>query len=240
MWVKVDVKTCSWCATILPSKSSFQDLMKILRRLSIYIWVLLKSLPQISVGRLLMPAIFIFSWTVFRTAGAADTVSFVWAIVLAQAAQVWFALPMTALRQRQTYGNNGRSLNWVLATVVVLMFLQIWWSEPWFSQRLASISCALFAFVMLLGVWGDRDVIDQFAPVSTNSNISRAFRIHLLKLYVLVPILFIATNETLVAIDATLSARVAVLSLLPIALHYFFEIAIRLICPSFEDSENQR
>ena len=85
--------------------------------------------------------------------------------------------------------------------------------------------------MMAFGVWGDRDIMNRTVPVSKDSDVSFGFRRHLLKLYALVAILIIVTNESLLAVDAPLGTRVAVLSLLPMALHYFFETTLRLTCP---------
>lgn len=91
--------------------------------------------------------------------------------------------------------------------------------------------------MMAFGVWGDRDVMNRTVPVSKDSDVPFEFRRHLLKLYAFVAILVIVANESLLAVDAPLGSRVAVLSLLPVALHYFFEIALRLTCPRLDDRE---
>lgn len=208
-----------------------------LRRFSLFLWHLLNHLPPISPGRLLMPVVFISSWTILQAVNTPEPIAFVWACVLAQAAQVWGVLPVTVWRQHHAFGRAGKATSWVVAVLLGILAFQIWWSDPWMSQRLVTIYCAIYAATMALGVWGDRDVMNRFVPISKDSDVPLVFRRHLLKLYALVAILVIATNEILLAVDAPLSSRVATLSLLPVALHYFFEITLRLTCPPLDERD---
>jgi len=182
-----------------------------------------------------MPAIFVSSWTILCAIDTPDSIAFVWAGVLAQAAHIWGVLPVTVWRQRHAFGRSRNAMSWSVAILLSFLAFQIWWSDPWVSQRLVSIYCAFYVAMMALGVWGDRDVMNRTVPVSKDSDVSFDFRRHLLKLYALVAILIIATNESLLAVDAPLGSRVAALSLLPIILHYFFEITFRLTCPSLDN-----
>ncbi|MFD1158917.1 hypothetical protein [Roseovarius aestuarii] len=184
-----------------------------------------------------MPAIFLSSWTVLRAVHVSESVAFVWAGVLAQAAQIWCTLPMTVQRQRLTFDRVRSATRWAVAILICVLSFQIWWSDPWLSQRLVSIYCGLYAAIMALGVWGDRDALNRFAPASKDSGVPLDFRRHLLMLYALVAILAIATNETLMALDTTLGTRVVTLSILPIALHYFFVIALDLTHPPLDDKD---
>ncbi|MHA6268376.1 hypothetical protein ACXYMP_16065 [Aliiroseovarius sp. CAU 1755] len=208
--------------------------MNPLRRLSLYLWLLLRHLPPVSPGRLLMPGVFIGSWTTFRMSGVSEPVAFVWAGVLAQATHLWAVLPVAVWRQRQAFGSAKSSVRWAVAFYLGTMAFQIWWCEPWMSQRLVSIYCAGYAAMMALGVWGDSDVLDRTVPVSKNTDMPLVFRCHLLMLYAFVAILVLATNETLLVIDATLSSRVVTISLLPIALHYFFHFGLLLTYPPLD------
>ncbi len=65
------------------------------------------------------------------------------------------------------------------------------------------------------------------------------FRRHLLRLYALTAFLVIVVNESLLAADAPLGMRVAILSVLTVALHYRFEIMLRLTSPSLEDGHGR-
>jgi hypothetical protein len=60
----------------------------------------------------------------------------------------------------------------------------------------------------------------------------------LLKLNALIAILIIATNETLLAVEAPLNSSVLTLSLLPVALHYLYQIILRLTAPPLYESES--
>lgn len=184
-----------------------------------------------------MPAIFIGSWSTLRFAGMQHEVAFVWAAVLAQAAQIWCVLPVSVWRQRVAFGRARHALTWAMTVILGAFAFQIWWSEPWMTQRVLSVYCALYAAAMALGVAGDRDILDRFAPVSGREGTTLEFRRHLLKLYALVAILVLAVNETLLATDAPLSVRVVTLSLLPVILHYVFVITLRLTCPPLDEGD---
>ena len=70
------------------------------------------------------------------------------------------------------------------------------------------------------------------------SCVSPMLRRHLLKLNALIAILIIATNETLLAVEAPLNISVLTLSLLPVALHYLYQIILRLTAPPLYESES--
>ncbi len=208
-----------------------------LRRFNTFLCLLVRNLPPVSTGRLLMPAVFLGTWTALRAFSAPEPVAFVWAAVLAQAAQAWGVLPNLA---KHRVGKRPRDLGAVTIAAILMpaaLSIQVWSADPLVTQRLLSTYCAVYATVMALGIWGDRDVLAHFVPVGRNSDVPLAFRQHLLKLYVLLAILLLALNEALIATDAPLGSRVIALSIAPIFLHYFFEIALRLSCPPL-NSEN--
>lgn len=209
--------------------------MNLLRRYSLFLWLLLRSMRSISLGRLLMPAVFVSSWTTLCAVGTPDPIAFVWAGVLAQAAQIWGVLPVAVWRQRHAFGRSRSAVCWAVAILFGFLAFQIWWSDPWVSQRLVSVYCAWYVAMMAFGVWGDHDIMNRTVPVAKDSDVSFGFRRHLLKLYALVAILIIVTNESLMAVDAPLGTRVVVLTLLPMALHYFFEITLLLTCPPVDE-----
>ncbi|MFX0542766.1 hypothetical protein ACEWPM_013650 [Roseovarius sp. S4756] len=201
------------------------------------IWLLLRHLPPVSAGRLLLPAVFITAWTALRLVGASDEVSFVWACVLAQAAHVWAVLPLTAWLQRRAFGPSVNTLILVLSAFLGSFAFQIGWCDPWMSQRVVTICCALYAAILALGLLSGGKTMDAIMPVCGQDPALLAFRLHLAKLKALIAILFLASNEALLAMDAALDARVTTLTLLPVALHYVFHIAARLTCPPL-DEEN--
>ncbi|MDQ2091999.1 hypothetical protein [Marimonas arenosa] len=207
------------------------------RRYSLLLWLLLRSIPPVSPGRLLMPAIFLSGWTLLRALEIAEARAFVWAAVLAQAVQVWAVLPISAWHQRRLFGRARRALFAAVAVCFTVLALQVWWADPVFSQRVVTVYCAFYVGAMLAGILGDQLFIDRFVPVSDPQAVPMITRRHLLKLYALVAFLVIVVNETLLAMTAPLGARVAVLALLPIALHIFYEIVLRLTLPLEDDPE---
>ncbi len=203
-------------------------------RWSLFVWILLRDLPPISPGRLLMPVVFLCSWTLLRALGAVEQVAFVWSAVFAQSVHVWSVLPVTVRRQHRVFGRVHGAVRVSVLMAIALLLLQVWWSEPWLTQRLLSVYCAIYATVMALGVWGDRFVLDGFVPVEDEATVPLAFRRHLLKLYALMGILVVVINETLMRADMALGASVVALSMLPLVLHYCFEIILRLTHPPLD------
>lgn len=190
-----------------------------------------------------MPIVFISSWTALKALQAPEAVAFVWAAVLAQATQVCHKLPRSIERLNLAFGYAPTSIN-ARSSVIRVLFLpicvlsfQIWCSDPLVSQRVVSVFCALYVVIMALGVRGTGKIIDDFAPAPEESNVPLDFRRHLLVLFALAAILVIATNETLIALDTTLSTRVVTLSILPMALHCFFWIALQLTHPPLDESD---
>ncbi len=186
-----------------------------------------------------MPAVFLSTWTVLRVAlHTPEPIGFVWAVVIAQAVQLWAVMPVVVWRAQHTSGGSVReTIIWVVVILYGFLAFQIWWSDRWMSQRLVSVYLTLYATTMAFGVWGDRVILNRFVPVSKDSDVPLAFRRHLLKLYAIVAILAIAANETLLAINTPLNSRVVTLSLLPIVLHYFFEVTLRLTYPPLDECD---
>jgi hypothetical protein len=208
-----------------------------LRRFSLYLWLTLRHMRPVSLGRLIMPCVFITCWMCLRALEWPEAVAFVWAGALAQVAQIWSALPVTVARQRTVFGRARGSTSWAVTFMIGFLAVQIWWSDPWMSQRLVTCYCALYAFIMALGVWGDTKILDRFAYAPPEANVPLELRRHLLKLYALVAILVILVNEALLLVDAPLNARVTTFALLPIALHFLFSITLLLTAPILDDNE---
>lgn len=203
-----------------------------------FISLLFRNMPPPSPGRLLMPAVLAGIWTTLKAVGLPDSEAFVWAAVLAQAAHLWAVLPVTIRRQRHVFGRARQATSWAIAASFAVLSVQVWWSEPWLCQRLVSIYCGWYALTMAFGVWGNRDVLNHTVPVSDKARVSPMLRRHLLKLNALIAILIIATNETLLAVEAPLNISVLTLSLLPVALHYLYQIILRLTAPPLYESES--
>ena len=225
-------KSSNRCKPELSSEIYFMDPF---RRFSIYLWLTLKSLPPVSWGRLLMPTTFILSWTILRATDLPENICFVWAAVIAQSTQLWIMLPVAFDREKTRLTASPWPLKLVLVLNLLTMLLQISLSDPLVTHRIITIFCVGYCVTMLTGILGDRDVLDKFARVATNSNVSLGFRRHYLKLGALTTFLVLVVNEALVALNLDLSVRVATLALLPIALHYFFDIAMRLTHPPIDN-----
>ena len=209
--------------------------MRQLRYYSLLLWLLLRSIPPVSPGRLLMPAVFLSCWTVLSASGLGENLAFVASAVLAQLAQVWAGLPGAARREWLRHG-SGSATRSVGRIVFLVLAVQVWWAEPLITQRALTGICAVYVAVMCWGAFGDRGVLDAFARLGPGSGVSLVARKHLLRLYALTGFLVIAVNESLIAMAAPLGARVVALSLLPLVLHVFYEIALRLTWP-FGDEE---
>ena len=209
--------------------------MKRLRRLSLLTWLLLRSIPPVPPGRLLMPALFLSAWTVLRAFSVAEVPAFVLAGVLAQTAQLWAVLPVAVWHQRRLFARAGGTAQAALALYLAVIALQLWQMDPAISQRVVTVYCALYVATMLAGILGDRLFLDRFVPVSAPDAVPVVTRRHILKLHALVAVLVIVVNEILLAMAAPLGARVATLALLPVGLHVLFEIALFLTLPLDDD-----
>ena len=170
--------------------------MNQLRRLSLFLWLVLSHLPPISPGRLLMPAVFLSSWTVLRFLHFPEPAAFVWAGVLAQAAQLCSVLPVTVWRLRKAFGRARTGARWSVAFYFCVFAFQVWLSDPVISQRLVSIICGIYVMVMALGVKGDPAILNYFAPAANEMDVPLNFRRHLLKLYALMAMLVVASNAS--------------------------------------------
>jgi hypothetical protein len=212
--------------------------MRPLHRVSLYLWLLLRHLPPVSPGWLVMPVVFVSSWTVLLACHVPQPLAFVWAGVLAQAAQIWATLPVTIWRQRHTFGTARPAVPTAMVMILSVLALQIWWAGPVISQRMVSAYCGLYVLFLASGLRGDRDILNRFTPVDHDTQVPLAFRQHLLRLYILIAMLVLGINETLLAIDAPLGARVATFALMPVVLHYMFEIMLRLTCPPLDEMDS--
>ena len=206
-------------------------------RFTLYLWMLIKYSQPIAPAKLLMPFVFSGSWACLKLSSVPLPIAFVWAAVCAQGVQIWLVLPPIVRRQRQKTGSALVAASVVLAIWFGALVVQVWWSEPWLSQRLLSVSCALYAIILVLGLKRDGDVMKHFAPSSNDREVSPEFRRRLLKLYVLTAIFVIAVNESLLVTGASLNLTVAVLSLMPLILHYVFQLVFLLTAPPLGDDE---
>lgn len=174
-------------------------------------------LRHVSPRRLVMPAAFVSFWTTLTALGVADDTAFVWSAVLAQAVQVWLTMPISVRRHHQTFGRAEAAVPPALYVIIALMAAQVWWCEPLFTQRLVSLYCAGFAAAMMLGLRGDADILDRFAPDPDGSAPSGARRDRLRKAAA-AALAVLATNEVLIAAQAPLHVVAATFAVLPVAL----------------------
>lgn len=207
------------------------------KRFSIYLWFTLKSLPPVSVGRLIMPTSFIVSWSLLSLISINENSAFVWAAVTAQTVQMWIMLPISIRKRPHILRDSPNIFKLTMFLVIATMFLQIMWSEPIVTHRIITVYCLVYGGCTLLGVAGDRDFQDEFAPQNAEKTISLAFRMHILKLRALTIFLILIVNELLVITQTELNTRVAIFAVLPVCLHYFFAIVLRLTHPPFNDRQ---
>jgi len=206
-------------------------------RFTLYLWMLIKYSQPISPARLLMSFVFSGSWAGLKLSGVSWPVAFVWAAVCAQGVQIWLVLPLIVRRQREKSGSARVAVSVVLAIWLCALGLQIWWSEPWLNQRVLSVYCTLYAVILVLGMKRDGDVMKHFAPSPNDREVSPEFRRHLLQLYVLTAVLVLVVNESLLVTGASLNLTVAILSLMPLILHYVFQMVFLLTAPPLGDDE---
>ncbi|WP_412553315.1 hypothetical protein [Shimia sp. MIT1388] len=206
-------------------------------RFSLYLWMLIKYSQPIAPAKLLMPFVFSGSWAGLKLSGVSWPIAFVWAAVCAQGVHIWLVLLPIIRRQRQKTGSARVAVSVVLAIWFGALVAQVWWSEPWFSQRLLSVCCALYAVILVLGIKRDGDVMKYFAPGPNDREVSPEFRRRLLQLYALTAVFVIAVNESLLVTGASLNLTVAILSLMPLFLHYVFQMVFLLTAPPLRDDE---
>ncbi len=206
-------------------------------RFTLYLWMLIKYSQPIAPARLLMPFVFSVSWAGLKLSGVSFPTAFVWAAVGAQGVHIWLVLLPIVRRQRQKTGSARFAVSVVLAIWFGALVVQVWWSEPWFSQRLLSVCCALYAIILVLGIKRDGDVMIHFAPSPNDRQVSPEFRRRLLRLYALAAALVIVVNESLLVTGASLNLTVAILSLMPLLLHYVFQMVFLLTAPPLGDDE---
>lgn len=199
--------------------------------------MLIKYAQPIAPAKLLMPFVFSGSWAGLKLSGVSFPIAFVWAAVCAQGVQIWLVLPPIVRRQRQKTGRARVAASVVLTIWFGALVVQVWWSEPWLSQRLLSVFCALYAIILVLGIKRDGDVMKYFAPSPNDRAVSPEFRRRLLQLYALAAIVVIVANESLLVTGASLNLTVAILSLMPLILHYVFQLVFLLTAPPLGDDE---
>ena len=162
--------------------------------------------------------------------------AFVWSAVLAQAAHLYAVLPVSVLRQRRLFGRAEDGLSWAMLVYLALFALQIWMADPVVTQRIVSAACAAYVGIIVIGLCGDRMVLDRFAPVRADADVPLEFRYHLLRLYGITALMVLVVNESLLTTGAPLQMRVVVFSVLPIVLFYLFEIMLRLTAPLTDET----
>jgi len=207
-----------------------------LRDRILYVRCLLKDLSPVSPARLLMVAVFIGGWSLLRLAGCPAPQAFVWAAVLAQAAQVWHVLPLTA-RRPLAIGRASSAAKWGVAAILALMAVQLWWADPLFSQRLISLYCAAYAGIMLITARSASGALARTIAGPDAAEVPSCVHRRLFHLYAGLAIIVLAVNESLLALGTELGTRVALLSLLPIVLHYIFQIALPMAVQQSGDRE---
>ncbi len=184
-----------------------------------------------------MPCVFAGSWTLLRVLGFDAAMAFVLAAVFAQTAQVWAVLPGHVRWQCIQLQRPPEALIWAVGAVFVIHVFQVWWAEPWMSQRIVSLVGTLYACAAIMGTRGETRFAERFAPVDQTDPMAQPFQRLLLHLQAGVAATFVVVNETLLFTGPPLEWRVAILSLSPPVLHVGFHIGLWFGCQRLWDEE---
>ncbi|WP_458877657.1 hypothetical protein [Arenibacterium sp. CAU 1754] len=160
--------------------------------------------------------------------------AFVLSLVVAETYLMWRNLPASVGAHGPSTGTATPAMFWGIGGAAALALVQIWLADPIVSQRILSGACALYVLVMALGIAGDEDVLNHFAP-DEQDICPMVVRRHLLKLYALVAFTLLVLNESLIAAHVPLDGRIVMLALAPLALHVFYEIVLVLTLPLHGD-----
>jgi len=200
------------------------------------LFLLIKHMPPVSLWRLLMPVVFISSWTILNLFAVMPATAFVYSGVFAASVQVWARLPKAMRRGGPADGVKVATAISVLAVFFPVIALQFWVLDPDFSQRTLSF---VYILVCLMNLWAicDDELAQLWAPIGASEKHLEEVRSHIFKLNILTAVLAIAINESLIAVAAPLGVRVSALAMLPIAMHYFFEATLRLSAPRVDQTK---
>ena len=198
---------------------------------------MLRWMPPIGMRSLWLSLVFLTGWSGLDALGVAPEQAFVWSAVAAQLAHFGLNLPANHRRLSDITTNARRSILQVGALGLGAVALQLWWNDPWFTQRCLTAVALVLLGAVLLNYGGDAE--DRAAYVratglasATDAGIRQYWRLRALTL-----MLVIAVNEALLASATPLGARVAVLALLPMALHVLFFVGVWLTWPIDEEGE---
>lgn len=211
-----------------------------LKRYSIMLWLVLRFIRPISLNRLMPALVLISLWTLLRQtplqAVMAEHLAFVLAVVTAQIYMLWQNVRPNRSSLLKVTQHHKNVFVWAMSGAFALGLFQIWLANPMFSQRVITAFAGLYAFVMVLGVAGDEEILDRYAS-DQEGTAPMVVRRHLLKLYALNGLTLLIVNEALISSAAPLDMRIVALSVTPIVVHILHEVTMLLTLPLHGDEE---
>lgn len=194
------------------------------------------SIPPIEPANMLPVMIMLGIWIVLRTQGVAVDPAFVVSVVTAQAYLIWRNLPVAAVSLTTVDTPKSPMLYWPVAITLCLALLQLWLSDPVFTQRVLTVFCTFFLVIMLLGILRERDVMDKVAPAMPVHG-QYTPPVSLLRVNAAMAALIIVVNEILIAFESP-GAWITVMPIFMLVLHGVYWGLVLMIIPSDADDHS--
>lgn len=145
--------------------------------------------------------------------------AFVLANAILLSALIWGNMPaaMASLGHKENPAYVTGLMMWILGFHLALIGLLLWVNEPLLCQRVLTGGLVLRGFMMVVGLAGDRAVMDVFAH-KDEGEWSDSQRRHYVMVKVMVTLGLIAVNEALIA-QGNLSIWISFAAFLWIVMH---------------------
>ncbi len=169
-------------------------------------------------------------WVALRQMQLPEEEAFVIVLVIAQAYAVWRNLPTAAASLQAVQRGMHRLLQWPVVVLLILSALQLWVSDPLFSQRLFSGFCVFFLIIMLMGLRREKNLLDRVAPMERFPN-QTVKRISLLRINALIAAIVVSVNETLIVQDS-LVVWISALPVCALIIHGMYWFMVLLVLPT--------
>ena len=145
--------------------------------------------------------------------------AFVLANVILLSVLIWGNMPsaVAPLVQKEPSAHVTRIMMWILGFHLALVGLLLWGNEPLLCQRVLTGGLLLRGFTMVIGLAGDREVMENVAPKG-EGEWSYSQRLHYVMVKFMVSLCLLAVNEALIA-QGSLSIWITFAAFLWILLH---------------------
>lgn len=180
------------------------------------------SIPPMRAETLLPLIIMFLLWIGLKEAGLPEDKVFVLVLVVAQAHAVWRSLPNAA---RHLQGDTSRRLLWPVAIVLAFAAMQLWVSDPLFSQRILSGGCIFVLLVMVLGLRREKEVMARMMRT-----VAQGRPVSLLRVNAWFALAFLCLNEALIA-GGSLTVWMAAMMLIALLVHATYWFTVLLLMP---------